>query len=194
MKKLSFIITFSIFILSYYSCSNRCSKVSREDFGRPPLKEDYLKWVQLKDTLPKFRYTVFNEGGDTLSMDTIQGYYVVEYSQEQFLPDPSCEHPSFCPEAYLTLSFDNQFNNLGIFNLELNNCYRKEGFEATVLKNSYEKKFNESTALDTLITSNRIFINVCSADSFSLQSLKFYYAKEIGFVKINYFNSLLELL
>lgn len=152
-----------------------------EDPDRPPLKEEYLKWVYVENPSPRFKRTMIDPLGNIL-IDTLQGEHIVTFSDMHYVPkNPECGEDALYKVAEVKLKLkDKSGQESGRFLFSIDNYARKNGFQATFPDFDNRVFIDETTVLDTALINNKVYTNVFKY--YNGSTLWIYYSKSIGFI------------
>ena len=181
--KTLFLCILGVFILN--SCEESpCDKYHKEDYERPALSEDYLKWVKVSDTNPLFKVTYYDNSGNIDEIDTLKGYYKLELKEQQFILDDCApvRYNLARNTLYLKLKINENFKLV----FTMDNSVRKDGFTANVVGYiSKGKELLETVLLDTATVNGKFYNEVFKWRGSSMPNDFYYYAKGVGFLYIS---------
>ena len=183
-KSIQYLIVFGsiISIALLASCEPNCNQ---KVVTRPNLTEDYLQWVKVVDTAPKFKVTTYENG--VAHIDTVKGHYTYTLENKQ-LPsgESDCTSINF-QEAKNVLSLKSGQYDFGIgIGMTINNYSSQDGYKGEL----YQEFFDQHTILDTARINGKLYTDVFKIEPPKTASSIIYYSKSIGIIYLNYHNTI----
>lgn len=165
-----------ILYLGFTACEPFCD---HKVVIRDALTEDYLQWVKVNDTAPKFKVTTYENG--VAHIDTVKGHYTYTLGNRR-MPMGECTSVRY-QEATNIFSLKSGHYDFGIgLGMTINNYSSEDGGYKGEL---YQEYFDQHTILDTAMINGKLYTNVFKIKPPMTVRNIFYYSKGIGLIYLN---------